>query len=425
MCDPALSAARRPYRVFTTPSIMADITQPGTRVVYWVEHDTVPSSPVNHFPTRFFTSGSGRACDARDELMLGVPSASDFSGDLEGVTGSPIVYGVSPRRVLTIGYQGTLTRWGVGPNGWPSCAYGASASCLVVDTTPWVAPDVNIRGGDSSVLFSAGFEVLQWGNKCWRNVGSGLDEPCDSTTTDWGRVNVRDLADPSGELDHLDLNAWVSQAPIIVSETAGPQASQLLIALGTEVSMNDSAGGGEPLCDGTTLVTPFDPTHDCALVTMLWDGSTLTEADHWDAEREFGAGATNYSCCKPLPDKLSNGWVGEPVVDAAGRLYAMKAFGEVYEFNVDLLTGALTKATRTRFADAADDPFAAPGEPRYRISPEQSPVIGVYPMQPTKAEFFFALDDNLGGVSRFMALSVGAGWPCPGPLDCDPVDPAP
>jgi len=204
MCDPAASSHDRPERVFTTPVVMPNISDGRDRVVYWVEHDTL-TRPENHYLVRFYDNGGGRACELRDELDLGVTTASDQvpAEDREGVTGSPVVFG-SPRSVLTLGYEGPLTTWSVGPSGWP-VAGG------FVDLSPWVGGDRNTRGGDTSVLVDPPTQTIIWGNKCTsERVANG--EPCDEG--EWGRVNITDLLAPSppslnrSKYVIMDADAW-------------------------------------------------------------------------------------------------------------------------------------------------------------------------------------------------------------------------
>ncbi len=418
MCDPAASSHERPERVFTTPVVMPKISDGRDRVVYWVEHDTLDREE-NHYLVRYYDDGSKRACELRDELDLGVPTVSDRvpAEDREGVTGSPVVFG-SPRSVLTLGYEGPLTTWSVGPSGWPTAGSGG-----VVDLSPW--PDAftrNNRGGDTSVLVDPPTQTIIWGNKCTSERVSNGD-PCN--VGEWGRVNITDLlapVPPSGP-NSVALESWVSMAPVALSHDAGGSSSDLLFAIGSEISVtayDDGTGlrHREPTCDGE--IVPLNHDYDCALATFFWDGSELAMADHWDAEVEFGndPAVWNSSCCiipppEPPPGlpaaapTLANGWVGEPVPILDGTVvYAAKAHGEIYRFNVDPVNGTLTLHNKVRFAPAGDDDSNPMLAPRYRIPPEQSPVIGRYPMDPSNFELLLMVNDSVQNQSKYLIMDV-------------------
>jgi hypothetical protein len=422
MCDPAASSHERPERVFTAPAVMPNVADPRDRVVYWVEHDTLDRAE-NHYLVRYFDNGAERACELRDEADLGAETAStwfDPDEDREGVTGSPVVYG-TPRRVLTLGYEGPLTQWSVGAAGWPV------AGGTVTDLSPWeypAPPDPvvrNTRGGDTSVLVDPATQTIVWGNKCTsERVMNG--DPCD--VGEWGRVNITDLLAPTPAVlgtTSVGLESWVSMAPVGLSHDAGAATADFLFALGTEISVTEEGGvHREPVCDGT--ITPLNPDFDCALSTFLWDGSELMMADRWDAEREHlesGGSESEIpevsatSCCiippvvADAPPTLANGWVGEPVPILDGTvLFAAKAHGEIYRFNVDPVSGGLALHNKVRFAPASDDDSNPMLPPRYRIPPEQSPVIGRYPADPSNFELLLMVNDSVENRSKYLIMDV-------------------
>jgi hypothetical protein len=415
MCDPASSSHDRPHRVFTTPAVMSNVSAPRDRVVYWIEHDSVLGRADNHYLVRFYDNAGARACDLQDETDRELVTASgDGLDESEGVTGSPIVFG-SPRWVISLGYQGPLTTWSVGPSGWPVVGSGS-----VVDMSPWdytvSPPEENRRGGDTSVLVNPATQSLVWGNKCTNDRAELNPEPCGVDA--WGKVNIVDLLAPAPPVlgvNSVALDAWISSSPVALSNDAGASGSDFFFVLGTEISTNaDAVGDGvTPKCDGS--VAPLNAEFDCALTTFLWDGSELAVADHWDAEREFDASAALTSCCEipagvpGLPPVLANGWVGEPVPILGGNeIIAAKAHGELYRFEVDPLWGTLSMHHKYRFADPIDDDSDPTFPPRYRIRPEQSPVIGRYPYDPTNYELLVALDDTVEDKTKYLILDVDA-----------------
>jgi len=117
---------------------------------------------------------------------------------------------------------------------------------------------------------------------------------------------------------------------------------------------------------------------------------------------------------------LANGWVGEPVPILDGTvIYAAKAHGEIYRFDVDPVYGSLTLDDKVRFAAQGDDDSDPLVAPRYRIPPEQSPVIGRYPSDPANFELLVMVNDVTENRSKYLIMDVDA-W------TGDPMaDPAP
>lgn len=415
---------------------MPSVSAPRDRVVYWVEHDSLGlllGRAENHYLVRFYDDSLGkRACELKTESDRALPTASDGTPgyvEEEAVTGSPVVFG-SPRTVVSLGYQGPLTTWSVGAGGWPVIGSGS-----VVDVSPWdLTPPIteNHRGGDTSVLVNPATQSLVWGNKCSSARSSFNPEPC--SVDAWGKVNIVDLLAPAPPVTSVALDAWVSSSPVALSNDAGASGSDFLFVLGTEISTNvDAFGDGvAPNCDGS--VAPLNAEYDCALTMFLWDGSELIVTDHWDAAREFEydpVRAALPSCCEidPAvedgPSTLANGWVGEPVPLLGGNeIIAAKAHGELYRFEVDPVMGTLSMHHKFRFVDPSavpvDDDTDPEYRPRYRIPPEQSPVVGRYPYDPTNYELLVMLHDTIADTSKYLILDVD-GWTVGSSL----VDPAP
>jgi hypothetical protein len=90
------------------------------------------------------------------------------------------------------------------------------------------------------------------------------------------------------------------------------------------------------------------------------------------------------------------------------EIIAAKAHGELYRFEVDPLWGTLSMHHKYRFADPIDDDSDPTFPPRYRIRPEQSPVIGRYPYDPTNYELLVALDDTVEDKTKYLILDVDA-----------------
>jgi hypothetical protein len=168
VCDPADLSHERPERVFTTLAVMPTVSDLRDREVYWVEHDTLPADREDyHYLVRYFDNALGeRACEVRTEPDLGVPTAFDnpvpaLDQDRESVTGSPVVLAGSPRSVLSLGYEGPLTRWDVLPSGLPASGTGG-----VLDLSPWPnAVTRNNRGGDTSMLVDPPTQTIVRGNR--------------------------------------------------------------------------------------------------------------------------------------------------------------------------------------------------------------------------------------------------------------------
>jgi hypothetical protein len=422
--------------VFTTPAVLPNTSYPRDRVVYWVEHDANDDYDESHFLARFYDGGGVRACEVRSEAVLGLPSSDlgPIGTDRDAVTGSPVVYGVGPRRVVTLGYEGPLTRWPVAASGWPDCGFGGCPP--VVDLSPWPSSlSSNRRGGDTSILVDAQTQTIVWGNKCTsERLLEGV--ACNSEDSEWGRVNIVDLLTPVAPTGlgntAVGLDAWVSSAPVALGHEAGQSGTDFLFILGTEESVTEvDVGGGawehrDPTCGD---IAPFNTQYDCALVTFTWDGTTLEPAHHWDDEL-IGGDSLSTCCVIPpppgappeAPPTLANGWVGEPVpVANSSVVFAARNHGELYKFEVNPVDGAIDLHSRVRFRTVVPEPGAPP---EFQIPPEQSPIIGNYPLDPTNHEMLLMVNDNTNQRSKFLAIDVDS-WMCIGPVYMCDLDPAP
>ena len=386
------------------PAVLQDPTDPAARTAIWFEHDTGFEPRDSYFFVRF--EGSPRVCSmVTDESELLYRPSSTGSSD--AATGAPVVYGMPDARVMFNPYDGWINRYHVDSSGFPDPSAG-----LAYDMSPG-----GPGGGDVSLLVDPGLGVVFSPFKCQRDSGGGIAMgPCDgSGAVPWGRVQARELVDPSVLLDTLPLNDWVSSAPVRVANNTGP-LEYTLIAFGTDESTNvDALGVSTP--PESVSVFPYDTTYDCAFITATWDGASLDVAGYWSDEVEDPL-ATNTCCIETSPVDTANGFVGEPVPYGTDRVFALRHRAELMEFSIDLTTGAPTRSHTVVFDDGA------PGA-KFRVPAEHSAVVGYWPGAPASQRLFFA-------VNRSGAAALNQGYlveidpdamPCPTSAPCT-VDPA-